>query len=100
MKCLLRCPLVAVAALATYLVVHVSAGVLHHHGAEHQTGRSSTASHADLRFQTSSPAENEDDEETCLLCSVLHLAQILPTALHVEAVTALNGEVLCAAAII
>jgi hypothetical protein len=98
MKIFLRCPLVSVAALATYLVVHVFAGVLHHHGAE-DPGMSPTADNSALQFQTTSPHEN-DEEESCLLCSVLHLAQISPTALHLEAATALSDEALPAIAII
>ena len=94
-----RCPLVSVAALATYLVVHVFAGVLHHHGAENQRGKSRTPYSQHLQFQTTSPHEN-DDEENCLLCRVLHLAQILSTAFQVEAVALLYCDRLSAAAII
>jgi hypothetical protein len=99
MKVFLRCPLVSVAALATYLVVHVFAGVLHHHGAENQLGMLPTADTKALQLQKTSPHEN-DEEESCLLCSVLHLAQISPTALHLEAVTALSDEGLPATALI
>ncbi len=93
MKFVLRCPLVSLAALAAYLLVHVLAGALHHHGADSQTACSTTP-----QYQTAE-AGNSDDEETCLLCAVLHLAQIAPTALHVEAVTTLDGNVLSAAVI-
>jgi hypothetical protein len=99
MKFFPRCPLVPATALAAYLVVHVVAGVLHHHGAESLPGRSPSSCTKDLHFQTTSPHE-DDEEETCLLCSVLHLAQILPYVLQVAAVAPLNGERLSAAAII
>jgi Protein of unknown function (DUF2946) len=100
MKLFVRCPLVSVAALATYLVVHVLGGALHHHhGTENGSERLQTTSNADLQFQTAGAGDG-DDEETCLLCSVLHLAQILPTALHFEAITTLTGEALSATAII
>jgi hypothetical protein len=100
MNSLLRCPLIGNTALAAYLAVHVFAGVLHHHEAECRPESLPIAFNTELQFQTSSQTENDSDEETCLLCSVLHLAQILPTALHVEAITALKGEVLSATAII
>ena len=94
-----RCPLVSVAALASYLAVHIFAGVLHHHEAEIQPGRTPVACSKSWQFRATSSQEN-DEEENCVLCSVLHLAQILPTALHVEAVTLLSGEDLSAAALI
>ena len=99
MKFFPRCPLVSATALATYLVVHVVAGVLHHHGAESLTGRLPASSTKDLNYQTTS-AHEDDDEETCVLCSVLHLAQILPSVLQVAAVAPLNGERMSATAII
>ena len=94
-----RCPLVSAAALASYLAVHIFAGVLHHHGTENQPGRSPPACNENLQLQTTSPHEN-DEAENCVLCSVLHLAQILPTAFQVAAVAHLKGEELSAAAII
>jgi hypothetical protein len=94
-----RCPLVSIAALGSYLAVHIFAGVLHHHQPENQPGRSPIACNKNLQLQTTSPHEN-DEVENCALCSVLHLAQILPTAFLVEAVTLINGEQLSAAAII
>src|SRR5262249_16778453 len=100
MNSLLRCPLIRNAALAAYLVVHVFAGVLHHHGAENRPGSFSAACNPELQFQTSSKAENDDENETCLLSSVLHLGKILPTVLHVEATTASRDETLSATAII
>ena len=99
MKFFLRCPLVSATALAAYLVVHVVAGVLHHHGAETVPERSPTSCTKDLQFQTTS-AHEDDDEATCLLCSVLHLAQALPSVLQLAAVAPLSGERLSATAII
>jgi hypothetical protein len=93
-----RSPLISIAALATYLVVQVFAGVLHHHGAENR-GRTSPQSSSDPQFRAADQREG-GEEENCLLCSVLHLAQILPTALQVEAVAPLYGDGLSAAALI
>ena len=93
----LRCPLVSIAALTAYLV-NIGAGALHHHhGAEH-----GNACETDLQFQTANPAESdeEEDEDTCLLCKVFHLAQSLTTTFHVEAVAILTGEAFSATAII
>jgi hypothetical protein len=100
MSSFLRCPLIGNTALAAYLAVHVFAGALHHHEAESRPERSPIAYNIEQQFLISSQADNDSDEETCLLCSVLHLAQILPTALHFEAITTPTGEALSATAII
>jgi hypothetical protein len=94
MKFFRRYPLIPVATLGVYLAVHVLADALHYHGMDNATPRG-----AKLEFQTGSAADG-DDEETCLLCAVLHLAQIAPTALHVEPATTLDSKVLSAAALI
>jgi hypothetical protein len=94
-----RRPLVSIAALASYLAIHIFAGVLHHHEAENQLGRWPSACNQNLELRASSSHEC-GEEESCVLCSVLHLAQILPTALHVEAVALLSGDQFSAAAII
>jgi hypothetical protein len=99
MNSFLRCRLVCTTALATYLVVHVFAGVLHHHGTTNLPAQMPAADTTCLQAQTTGSADN-DEEESCLLCSVLHLAQIPPTVLHVEISTALSGEALPAIAII
>jgi hypothetical protein len=98
MRAFLRCPLVSVATLTVYLLVNVAGALHHHHGAEGQPGRSPIASDTGLRVPTCSPAD-DDDEDDCPLCSVLHLAPILPTPCRVEAVTALTGKAFPAAAI-
>jgi hypothetical protein len=99
MKSRVRCPLVCLTALAAYVVVHVFAGVLHHHGTAHWRAQAPTADTKSLGFQTFCPGENEQ-EESCLLCSVLHLAQIPATALSVDIIAVLNGEAPSATAII
>src|SRR5690348_15873569 len=94
-----RCPLISVAALASYLAVHIFAGVLHHHEVGNQPGTTQTASNEILQVRATSPQDN-DGEDNCALCSVLHLAQMVPTAFQVEAVALLSGEQLSAAALI
>jgi hypothetical protein len=99
MMVFLRGPLVCIAALTAYLVVNVGAGALHHHpGAETQPGGLATASDFDLPFQTCD-ATDGDGEEHCLLCSVLHLARILPTPCSVEAITVLTAKTVPTSAI-
>jgi hypothetical protein len=93
MKLVSRCPLVSFATLAAYLLVYVLAGAVHHH-----SEASALASGTTLQYQTTDAGDN--DEETCLLCAVLHLAQIAPTALEVEAVTTLDSNLLSATALI
>jgi len=101
MKVFRRYPLVSIAALTAYLLVNIGAGALHHHhGATVWPETLVTGCGADLQIQATDPADDDDDdEETCALCSVLHLAQNLPTSFHVEAVTALTGEASPAVAI-
>ena len=97
----LRHRLVTIAALTAYLVVNVGAGALHHHhhGAARRPGTLPAACGTGLQFQTTGRAGDEEDEETCLLCSVLHLPQTLPGKVHVEVIIALTGEALSAAAL-
>jgi hypothetical protein len=100
MKALLRSPLVSIAALAGYLAVHVFACALHHHhGMENRPASLLAACEAGLQIQAAGTAEN-DQEETCLLCSVLHSAQSAPTTCHFEAVAALVGKAFSTVAII
>ncbi len=101
MRFLRRCPLVSVAALTMYLMVHVFAAALHHHhAAENQPARSETASASGAQLQTTSPAEDDEEKGTCALCSVLHRAQMLPSSFHVEAAAALTGKAFSTATII
>jgi hypothetical protein len=91
--------LAALTALTAYLVVNVGAGALHHHhGAAVRPGKA-TACGTGLLLQAAGQAGDEDDEDTCALCSVLHLAQAAPARLHVEVVIVLAGEAVPAAAI-
>jgi len=96
---LLRYRLGVVAALAAYLVVNVGAGALHHHHrAECRPGGSPTVPATKLQFENAD--RNDDDgEEHCLLCSVLHLARILPTPCHLENVAILTDKAFPTAAI-
>jgi hypothetical protein len=93
--------LVSIAALTTYLVVNVGAGALHHHhgtavGADEMPAAPCTG----LLFQASDQADDGDEEETCLLCSVLHLAQTSPCKVHATVFLALSGASLSTAACI
>jgi hypothetical protein len=90
MKSFLRCPLVCGAALAAYVAVHVFAGVLHHHGPDDLPARS-PADMPRLQLMALAPTETQH-EESCLLCSVLHLPQVPTIAIPVEIITALHGE--------
>jgi hypothetical protein len=94
--------LVSVTALTAYVVVNIGAGALHHHdhGSAEWPGVSSVACGTAHHFWAAGPAGNADDEETCLLCSVLHLAQTLPCKVHVGLLIAPTGEALSAAAVI
>jgi hypothetical protein len=100
MKSFLRCPLVSLAGLLTYLVVNLGAAALHHHhGAAAPLAGASAAAQPDLQFQTTSPTD-DDDEEHCLLCSVLHLVQYPPSPLHAEGVILLSGEAFSATTLV
>ena len=97
MKFFWRCPLVCVVALASYVMVHVFAGVLHHHGPDRLPPRAPTADLKSLGFQPAAVTQSEN-EDSCLLCSVLHLAQIPAIVLSVAVLTTLNGEAFAATA--
>jgi hypothetical protein len=98
----LRHRLVSIVALTAYLVVNVGVGALHHHhhGAAPRPGTSSVTYGAELRFQTTGQAGEDDDEESCLLCSVLHLPQTLPGKVHVQVLIVPTGEAVAAAAVL
>jgi hypothetical protein len=93
----LRHPPLCLAALAVYLAVNIGAGALHHHALATQSGRTSAAHSLGLQLQSS--GSQEDDDDACLLCRVLHLARTLSIVVRVEAVTALAGQALPAVAI-
>src|SRR2546421_12484690 len=94
-----RYPMVPVIALAAYLAVHVFAAVLHHHQVEHRYEGMPAAGDTKLQFEAAGLADS-DEEDDCLLCSVLHLAQTAASALHVHTFIAVSGEALPATAII
>jgi len=88
------------AALTAYLVVNLGAGALHHHhGSAARPAEVPTARGPDLQFLAAGQAD-DDEEETCLLCSVLHLAQASPSTVHGEALVAPTGEAFSAAALL
>jgi hypothetical protein len=102
MMSFLRHRLVALAALTAYLVVNLGGRALHHHhhGAALRPGTSPAATGPDLHFQPAGRVGDEDDEETCSLCSVLHLPQTLPGKVHVEVLVVPTGEALPVAALV
>jgi hypothetical protein len=90
--------LTAIAALAAYLVVNLGAGALHHHhgtalGSEHASATPDTGP----QFRSGDEDDDGDEEETCLLCSVLHLPQPLPCTTDAAVLIDLSGETLPAA---
>jgi hypothetical protein len=89
MKSFLRSPLVCIAALTINLVVQiVAAAHHHHHGATSSESSSTTFCDKDLPGYSALPDDlDNDDEGGCLLCTVLHLPQTLPTLCHLEAAT-------------
>jgi hypothetical protein len=96
-----RLRLISIAALTTYLVVNIGAGALHHHhqGTAGQPGMSPAARDSTLQIQAAAPA-GDDDEETCPLCHVLHLARTLSKKVHPGLPIVPTGSTLSAAAII
>jgi hypothetical protein len=92
---------VSIAALTVYLMVNIGAAAVHHHrGTEIGPGKLPTAGDTRLQFQATNSPDDEDEEETCLLCSVLRLTQTLPASFHVETVTVQSGPAFSAAAVI
>jgi hypothetical protein len=88
----LRCPLGCLAALAVYVAVNVGAGALHHHHAPDRVAEGLPAvSDSGVQRQTCQSSDSESDEG-CLLCNVLHLAQVLPLACDVETSVVLTGK--------
>jgi hypothetical protein len=79
------------ATLTVYLAVNVGAAALHHHH-EVDTRPGGLALGSDTRPQLRDSPTDDDDDEHCLLCSILNLARILPTARCVDAVAALSEE--------
>ena len=102
MKFFVRSPLVCIAALTIYLVVQVVAAAHHHHhGAAGLESRSATCCDNGLPGYCALPDDiDNDDEEGCLLCSVLHLPQALPAPCPAEAATAICNPNLIPAAVI
>jgi hypothetical protein len=90
----LRHRLVSLAALTAYLVVNVGAAALHHHhhGAALPPGEVPTACGTELQYQPTGQTGEDDDEENCLLCGVLHLAQTLPGKVHVDVLIVPTGD--------
>jgi hypothetical protein len=92
MKLLARCPLISITALTVYVLVNMAGGALHHHHETVTRPADPLVSHTDLQLHTTDPADEDGDEDHCLLCSVLHLAQTVPEALHVEGIIAPAGK--------
>jgi hypothetical protein len=88
-----RCNLASTAALASYLLVHILAGPLHHHdGGQGRPDRLPIGSATVLRVQVSPSTSEESKDDFCALCSVLHLAQALPAACQLQQVVPFLGD--------
>jgi hypothetical protein len=100
MRAFLHHYLARLAALGIYVAVYVFAvAIHHHHNAEAWPNWLSSASGVSL-LQASTPDDSDDeDEDHCLLCSVLHLAQILPTLLHADVMAPPAAEEFLAGAV-
>jgi hypothetical protein len=93
MKRFLRDPLTTGSALIVYLTINVVVGALHHHVPDENTSGLATASISDPELFTPEPTEDDhdDDDEGCVVCSVLHLAQKPPGMIHMDAGIILAG---------
>jgi hypothetical protein len=95
----LRHPRFSFAALAVYLAVNIGVGAVHHHGEVIHSAKMSPGDNSGLRLQSTSCTDNDSDDDSCLLCRVLHLARTLSLVIRVEGFTPLAGETLLAVAI-
>jgi hypothetical protein len=86
-----RGPLVSLTALTSYLLVNLGAAALHHHHGVEIRVSSSAVSASTACFQAIDE-QDDDDQEHCVLCSVLHLAQSLPATYQSECLCRLAGE--------
>ena len=93
------CRLVSLAMLALYSMVYVLAPAVHSHRnrAPEATSHESSATAFDSRLQACSDC---DDEESCLLCSVLHLAQVASAISSIEVDAAPQPDGVAAAKLI
>jgi hypothetical protein len=94
----LRQPRFSFAALAVYLAVNIGVGAVHHHGEVIHSAKKSPGDNSGLQLQSTS-TDNDGDDDTCLLCRVLHLARTLSLVIRVEGFTPLAGKPLVAVAI-
>jgi hypothetical protein len=79
--------------LAVYLIVQIGVAGLHHHAASKES-RPVAAVGKRLRADTSA---QDDDENACPLCSVLHVVKSLPTAAPALAERTPVGEIVLVA---
>lgn len=91
---LLRRPLLSTLALAVYLIVQIGVAGLHHHAASKASESPMAAVGKTLGTDASA---QDDDEQACPLCSVLHLVKSLPTTAPAVAAHAPIGEIVLAA---
>ena len=94
---MVRCPLVSFVALVVYLAASVAARGLHHHVEPPSSLNAGCG--AGSHFGVCPRAGAEDSDHACPVCCGLHLAQVLPTAVHAEAVTDHTGEAVTRAAV-
>ncbi|HLJ97978.1 MAG TPA: DUF2946 family protein [Gemmataceae bacterium] len=100
MQSFLRGPLVSAVALATYLVVHVFAAVLHHHTAECGPGKPALAVHTEASSWTAGQVDDDHEDEACVLCTILSLAPMPAAPLSLTAITPVNEDALSPLALI
>src|SRR5262249_14862860 len=99
MKLLARCPLVSVAALTTYLMVHVVAPATHHHHATETRCAWSPRTTANCYLVSGVLVDdNDNDEDHCPVCGVLHMAQMAPTLFDPVVVISFSDELFSVAA--
>src|SRR4051794_3438243 len=82
----LRHSCIVLAPLAAYLAVQLGIGTQHHHGAPAHA-ESASANTAN-RCEALAANSTEEDDDDCLLCSVLHLARIIAPSIRLETVAA------------
>jgi hypothetical protein len=99
MKAFFCGPLSSLAALVVYLAVNIGAAAVHHHHAPARAcGELGVAKRAHPELHSASLADDDDSEDNCTLCSVLHQVRILAASPNVESLSSPSGETLPAIA--
>ncbi|MBV9126255.1 MAG: hypothetical protein JO112_23140 [Planctomycetes bacterium] len=91
----LRGPLISTVALVVYLATNVGVRGLHHHPTPSPTPTSA----AGQQLHSSAPAPGDCGNQTCQVCTILFLAQKLPTIALRIGVQERTGEMPAASAV-